>query len=130
MLERPKHLFKEKTVGDPKRPNINWKIPPPFVKCDCLHTCTPAARAFFVRVARPDRFVFRNEWFEHDCAPAHKTSSVKQYLVEEFVEQIIGYGGFQEWPSRLPDLTPMDFFLWGYLKQQVYTTPPPIFQDL
>ncbi|GBO43866.1 hypothetical protein AVEN_46036-1 [Araneus ventricosus] len=26
--------------------------------------------------------------------------------------------------SRSPDLTPMDFFLWGYLKQ-VYATPPP-----
>ncbi|GBN61251.1 hypothetical protein AVEN_128970-1 [Araneus ventricosus] len=36
---------------------------------------------------------------------------------EEFGEQIIGYGGFQELPPRSPDLTPMDFFLWGYLKQ-------------
>ncbi|GBN74972.1 hypothetical protein AVEN_211042-1 [Araneus ventricosus] len=54
---------------------------------------------------------------------------VKQYLVEEFGEQIIGYGGFQEWPPSSPDLTPMDVFLWGYLKQQVYETPPPSLQD-
>ncbi|GBN33549.1 hypothetical protein AVEN_173628-1, partial [Araneus ventricosus] len=47
---------------------------------------------------------------------------MKQYLVEEFLEQIIGYGGFQEWP---PDLTLVDLFLWGYLKQQVYATPEP-----
>ncbi|GBM70339.1 hypothetical protein AVEN_151479-1 [Araneus ventricosus] len=33
------------------------------------------------------------------CA-CHKTSSVNQYLVEDFGEQIIGYGGFQEWPPR------------------------------
>ncbi|GBM53262.1 hypothetical protein AVEN_128427-1 [Araneus ventricosus] len=33
-------------------------------------------------------------------------------------------------PSRSPDLTPMDFFLWGYLKQQVNSTPPPTLQDL
>ncbi|GBM38431.1 hypothetical protein AVEN_33718-1 [Araneus ventricosus] len=64
----------------------------------------------------------RNVWFQYDGAPEHKISSVKQYLVEEFEEQIIGYGGFQEWPPRSPDLTPMDFFLWGYLKQQVYAT--------
>ncbi|GBM03748.1 hypothetical protein AVEN_134964-1 [Araneus ventricosus] len=32
-----------------------------------------------------------------------------QYLVEEFGEQIIGYGGLEEWPPRSPDLTPMDF---------------------
>ncbi|GBM92027.1 hypothetical protein AVEN_5491-1 [Araneus ventricosus] len=59
-----------------------------------------------------------------------KTSSVKQYPVEEFGEQIIGYGGFQEWSPRSPDMTPMDFFLWGYLKQHVYVTSPPTLQDL
>ncbi|GBL77958.1 hypothetical protein AVEN_143283-1 [Araneus ventricosus] len=72
----------------------------------------------------------RNVWFQHDGAPAHKTSSVKQYLVEEFGGQIIGYGGFQKWPPRRSDQTPIDFFLWGYLKHQVYATPPPTLQDL
>ncbi|GBL93247.1 hypothetical protein AVEN_215634-1 [Araneus ventricosus] len=75
-------------------------------------------------------FQLRNVWLQHDGAPAHKTSSVKQYLEEEFGEQIIGYGGFQEWLPRSPDLAPMDFFLWGYLKQQVYASPPPTLQDL
>ncbi|GBN88351.1 hypothetical protein AVEN_259634-1 [Araneus ventricosus] len=75
-------------------------------------------------------FSVRNVWFQHDYAPAHKISSVKQHLVEEFGEQIIGYGGFQEWPPRSLDQTPMDFFLWGYLKQQVYATAPPTLQDL
>ncbi|GBM96813.1 hypothetical protein AVEN_161127-1 [Araneus ventricosus] len=70
-----------------------------------------------------------NVYFQHDGALAHKTSSVKSYLMEEFGEQIIGYGGFQKWPPRSPDLTPMDFFLWGYLKQQVYSTPPPTLQE-
>ncbi|MDA5927441.1 hypothetical protein M9999_15270, partial [Listeria monocytogenes] len=28
------------------------------------------------------------------------------------------------WPPRSPDLTPMDFFLWGYLKAKVYDTNP------
>ncbi|GBL94649.1 hypothetical protein AVEN_83968-1 [Araneus ventricosus] len=55
---------------------------------------------------------------EHDGEPAHRTSSVTQYQVEEFGKQIIGYGGFQEWPPRSLDLTPMYFFLWRYLKQQ------------
>ncbi|GBM82758.1 hypothetical protein AVEN_272315-1 [Araneus ventricosus] len=75
-------------------------------------------------------FQLRNVWFHHDGAPEHKTSSVKQYLVEEFWEQIIGYASFQEWPPYSPDLTPMDFFLWRYLKQQAYATPPPTLQGL
>ena len=28
--------------------------------------------------------------------------------------------GWLEWPPRSPDLTPLDFFLWGYLKQQMF----------
>ncbi|GBO05938.1 hypothetical protein AVEN_56079-1 [Araneus ventricosus] len=74
-------------------------------------------------------FQLWNIWFQHDGAPAHKTSSVKQYLVEESGEQIIGYGGFQDWPPLSTDLTPIDFLLWGYLKQQVYATLPPTLQD-
>ncbi|GBM62935.1 hypothetical protein AVEN_261991-1 [Araneus ventricosus] len=75
-------------------------------------------------------FQLRNVWFQHDCVPARKASSVKQYLVEEFGEEIIWHGGFQEWLPRSPDLTPVYFFLRGYLKQQVYATPPPTLQDL
>ena len=31
---------------------------------------------------------------------------------------------------RFPDLTPLDFFLWGYLKARVYVTPPVNLDDL
>jgi len=29
------------------------------------------------------------------------------------------------WPPRSPDLTPCDFFLWGYIKERVYVPPLP-----
>jgi hypothetical protein len=29
------------------------------------------------------------------------------------------------WPRRSPDATPRDFFLWGYVKDQVYVPPLP-----
>jgi len=29
------------------------------------------------------------------------------------------------WPPRSPDATPCDFFLWGYVKDQVYVPPLP-----
>ena len=35
-----------------------------------------------------------------------------------------------EWPSHSPDLTPPDFFLWGYLKNRVYGTNPKSLQEL
>ncbi|GBM24578.1 hypothetical protein AVEN_14855-1 [Araneus ventricosus] len=50
--------------------------------------------------------------------------------METFQYQVIGYGGFVEWLPRSPDLTPLDFFLWGHIKGQAYATPPPTLQDL
>ena len=29
------------------------------------------------------------------------------------------------WPPLSPDATPFDFFLWGYVKDQVYVPPLP-----
>ena len=30
-----------------------------------------------------------------------------------------------EWPPRSPDLTPLDFWLWGDVKAKVYSQGPP-----
>ena len=34
------------------------------------------------------------------------------------------------WPDRSPDLTPCDFFLWGYLKAKVYARRPGTIEQL
>ncbi|RWS01672.1 uncharacterized protein B4U80_05019, partial [Leptotrombidium deliense] len=34
------------------------------------------------------------------------------------------------WPARSPDLTPPDFFLWGFLKNTVYRSDPKTLDDL
>ena len=36
----------------------------------------------------------------------------------------MGCRGSQEWLDRSPDLTPVDFFLWGWLKEHAYSTKP------
>lgn len=35
-----------------------------------------------------------------------------------------------QWPARSPDLTPLDFFLWGFLKDKVFRTIPLIIQEM
>jgi len=30
------------------------------------------------------------------------------------------------WPARSPDLTPCDYFLWGYMKDKVFVPPQPV----
>ncbi|GBL92631.1 hypothetical protein AVEN_123802-1 [Araneus ventricosus] len=51
----------------------------------------------------------RNVWFQHDGAPPHEISSVRQYIRDTFQQQVIGYGGCVEWPPRSPDLN-LTFF--------------------
>ena len=34
------------------------------------------------------------------------------------------------WPPRSPDLTTMDFFLWGHIKALIYTSPVDSEEDL
>jgi hypothetical protein len=34
------------------------------------------------------------------------------------------------WPPRSPDITPLDFFLWGYFKSNVFRTPVNGLDDL
>lgn len=44
--------------------------------------------------------------------------------------QWIGRYGPVRWPARSPDLTPLDFFLWGHIKNEVYSTEVDTVDDL
>ena len=48
-------------------------------------------------------------------------STVREFLDEEFSERWIGRGGLLEWSPRSPDLNPLDFSIWGLLKDKVYS---------
>ena len=59
--------------------------------------------------------------FQQDGAPAHYALIVRAWLDQHFENKWIGRsGGHCDWPVRSPDLTPPDFFMWGYLKNNVY----------
>lgn len=62
-------------------------------------------------------------WFQHDGASTHFARTVQNHLNQQFPAQWIGRGRPIKWPPRSPDLTPLDFFLWGYMKSLVYETP-------
>lgn len=69
-------------------------------------------------------------FFQQDGAPAHNAIIVRQKLNEMFPNRWIGTYGVVPWPARSPDLTPLDFFLWGHLKTVVYADLPVNLQDL
>lgn len=75
--------------------------------------------------------VLRSTYYQHDGAPAHRTAAVTRCLTSMFDDRLIGYRTLPAaWPPRSPDLTPMDFFLWGYLKNEVYRRPISNVQEL
>lgn len=56
-------------------------------------------------------------YFQHDNASAHTARVTREYIQQFYDDRIIGYG---RWPARSPDLTPLDFFLFGHLKNHVF----------
>lgn len=64
-----------------------------------------------------------NAWFQQDGAPVHNTRLVAEILEGMFQDRWIGNNGPFHWPARSPDLTPLDFYIWGYVKNKVYTEP-------
>jgi len=61
-------------------------------------------------------------YFQHDGASPHYTRHVRDYLNESFPNHWLGRGGPVAWPPRSPDLTPLDYYLWGHMKMLVYET--------
>ena len=63
-------------------------------------------------------------WFQQDGCPAHYSLAARREVDNQFTNRWIGRQGPVEWPARSPDHIPLDFFLWGYLKNKIYTRTP------
>ena len=66
----------------------------------------------------------QNIWWFQDGAPCHRQNVVTERLRQLFGNQVVSLGQETEWPPRSPDLTPCDFFLWGYIKSRICRSPP------
>jgi len=69
-------------------------------------------------------------WFQQDRATAHTARRPFRVLREMFPAHLISLRGDVEWPAWSPDLSPCDFFLWGYLKEKVFKHHPRSLEDL
>ena len=69
-------------------------------------------------------------WFQQDGATPHTSKMALQWLQERLGERIISRGTDTPWPPHSPDLTPLDFYLWGFLKSRVYSGSPESLGEL
>ena len=58
-------------------------------------------------------------FFHHDKAPANTASETINYLASLRIQMGISYLENSEIPVKSPDTSPLDFFGFGYLKQQI-----------
>ncbi|GFW85898.1 uncharacterized protein TNCV_1967091 [Trichonephila clavipes] len=63
-------------------------------------------------------------WFQQDGATCHTARATIDLLKDTFGDRLISRIGPVNWPPRSCDLTPLDYFLWGYVKSLVYADKP------
>ncbi|GFX66072.1 DUF4817 domain-containing protein [Trichonephila clavipes] len=69
-------------------------------------------------------------WFQKDGATCHTARATIDLLKDTFGDRLISRFGPVNWPPRSCDLTPLDYFLWGYVKSLVYAYKPQTLDHL
>lgn len=69
-------------------------------------------------------------YFQQDGATAHTTSANLSYLQEFYDNRVISRGLEPSFPTRSPDLTPLDFSIFAYLKDEVFKRRYDNIEDL
>ncbi|KAI5728463.1 hypothetical protein M8J77_016534 [Diaphorina citri] len=68
--------------------------------------------------------------YQHDGAPAHFARRSREVLDQFFPGNWIGRSGPIPWPARSPDKNPIDYCVWGFIKDLIYETPVESEEDL
>ncbi|GFV15647.1 uncharacterized protein TNCV_3059921 [Trichonephila clavipes] len=69
-------------------------------------------------------------WFQQDGTTCHTARATIHLLKDTFGDHLISRFGPVNWPPRSCDLTPLDYFLWGYVKSLVYADRPQTLDHL
>ncbi|GFU72104.1 transposable element Tc3 transposase [Trichonephila clavipes] len=69
-------------------------------------------------------------WFQQDDATCHTARATIVLLKDTFADRLISRFTPVNWPARSCDLTPLDYFMWGYVKSFVYAEKPQTLDHL
>ncbi|GFU99676.1 transposable element Tc3 transposase [Trichonephila clavipes] len=69
-------------------------------------------------------------WFQQDGETCHTARTTIDLLKDTFGDRLISRFGPVNWPPRSCNLTPLDYFLWGYVKSLVYVDKPQTLDHL
>ena len=63
-------------------------------------------------------------WFQQDGVTPHTARRTLVWLQERFGNRVVSRMLTNVWAPHSPDLNRLDYFLWGLLKDRVYTNKP------
>ncbi|GFU73215.1 uncharacterized protein TNCV_493401 [Trichonephila clavipes] len=69
-------------------------------------------------------------WFQQDGVTCHTARATIDLFKDTLGDRLILRFGPVNWPPRPCDLTPLDYFLWGYVKSLVYADKPQTLDHL
>ncbi|GFX68837.1 transposable element Tc3 transposase [Trichonephila clavipes] len=110
-------------------------IGPYFFKNDEGHNVTVNGdryRAMITNFFIPDlnNHDVQELWFQQDGATCHTARATIDLMKDTFGDRLISRFGPVNWPPRSCDLTPLDYFLWDYVKSLVYADKPQTLDHL
>ncbi|GFY32702.1 DUF4817 domain-containing protein [Trichonephila clavipes] len=122
-VETPLHQKKKLTIW-----YALWAggiIGPYFFKNDEGHNVTVNGdRGIEPRIPELNNHEVQKLWFQQDGATCHTARATIDLLKDTFGDRLISRFGPVNWPPRSCDLTPLNYFLWGYVKSLVYANKP------
>ncbi|GFT04704.1 putative transposable element [Trichonephila clavipes] len=128
--------FTNEVLGDvASRMNAGGIIGPYFFKNDEGHNVTVNGdryRAMITNFFIPElnNHDVQELWFQQDGAICHTARATNALLKDTFGDRLISRFGPVNWPPRSCDLTPLDYFLWGYVKSLIYADTPQTLDHL
>ena len=75
----------------------------------------------FIKIEEED---IDNIWFQQDGATCHTAEAILNVLRSVFEDCIISSRADVVWPPRSSNLTPLDYLLWGAVKDKCYADKP------
>ena len=85
---------------------------------------------FWQQLGQRDDLDREKQWFQQDGATPHSSNASLEWLRLHFGTRLIGRRLGVQWAPHSPDLSPLDFFLWGYVKSRAYVSKPQTIADL
>ena len=78
-------------------------------------------RIIFTKIEEED---IGNIWFQQDGATYHTAKDTLDFLCPVFEDRVISRRADGLWPPQSCDLTPLDYYLWGTIKDKCYDDKP------